>query len=85
MLSHLGQPISRYIISFRLREKRIVVAVEGKNRNVVYLMPPLCFTKQNANDFVEALDDIICDLDPEVLEVKVTPPHPVKIVNGNNK
>ena len=56
------------------------MAVEGKNRNVVYLMPPLCFSKQNANDFVEALDDIICDLGPEDLKVKVTA-YPVNNIN----
>lgn len=57
----------------KLREKQIVVAVEGKNRNVVYLMPPLCFTKANAIAFVEALDDIIYELGPEDLEVKTIP------------
>jgi adenosylmethionine-8-amino-7-oxononanoate aminotransferase len=67
-----------------LREKQIVVAVEGKNRNVVYLMPPLCFTKANAIAFVEALDDIIYELGPEDLEVKVTQ-YPVNYINCNNK
>ena len=60
------------ILFFRLREKQIIVAVEGKNRNVVYIIPPMCFSKQNANDFIEALDEVIDEMGPEELEVKVT-------------
>ena len=32
----------------------------------------MCFSKQNANDFIEALDEVIDEMGPEELEVKVT-------------
>ena len=56
----------------RLREKQVIVAVEGKYRNVVYIIPPLCFSKHNANTFIEALDDVVNDLVKEEILEKVT-------------
>ena len=56
---------------WRLREKQVIVAVEGKYRNVVYIIPPLCFSKHNANTFIEALDDVVNDLVKEEILDKV--------------
>ena len=56
---------------FRLKEKRIIVAVEGKNRNIIYILPPLCFSQQNAKIFVEQLDVVISELSEEILDGKV--------------
>ena len=55
-----------------MREKQVIVAVEGKYRNVVYIIPPLCFSKHNANTFIEALDDVVNDLVKEEILEKVT-------------
>ena len=57
--------------SFRLKDKRIIVAVEGKNRNIIYILPPLCFSQQNAKIFIEQLDVVISELGEEILEGKV--------------
>ena len=54
-----------------MREKQVIVAVEGKYRNVVYIIPPLCFSKHNANTFIEALDDVVNDLVKEEILDKV--------------
>ena len=55
----------------RLKEKRIIVAVEGKNRNIIYILPPLCFSQQNAKIFIEQLDVVISELSEEILDGKV--------------
>ena len=61
--------------SFRLKDKRIIVAVEGKNRNIIYILPPLCFSQQNAKIFIEQLDVVISELGEEILEGKVMKPY----------
>ena len=51
-----------------MKDKRIIVAVEGKNRNIIYILPPMCFSQQNAKIFIEQLDVVISELGEEVLE-----------------
>ena len=67
--------------SFRLKDKRIIVAVEGKNRNIIYILPPLCFSQQNANIFIEQLDVVISELGEEILEGKVMKPYKCTLKN----
>ena len=67
---HINDLINVWIF-WRLREKQVIVAVEGKYRNVVYIIPPLCFSKHNANTFIEALDDVVNDLVKEEILEKV--------------
>lgn len=45
--------------TFRLREKRIVLAVEGKHRNVMFLIPPLAFSKDDAAHFLTQLSECL--------------------------
>ena len=35
--------------------------MEGQHGNVVYLMPPLCFTLENAENLVQALEIVLIE------------------------
>jgi len=74
------------IVRNRLKDKRIIVAVEGKNRNIIYILPPLCFSLQNAKIFIEQLDVVISELGEEILEGKPLPSsEPVPFPNWSRK
>ena len=49
--------------------KKILLAVEGQHGNVVYLMPPLCFTLENAEHLVQALETILIEAERVGLEL----------------
>ena len=40
---------------------QILVAVEGQHSNVVYMMPPLCFTLENAKTVVKVLETVLVE------------------------
>jgi hypothetical protein len=74
------------VVRNRLKDKRIIVAVEGKNRNIIYILPPMCFSQQNAKIFIEQLDVVISELGEEVLEGKPLPSsEPVPFPNWSRK
>ena len=39
--------------------RQILLAVEGQYSNVVYMMPPLCFTVENAEHLVRTLNSVL--------------------------
>ena len=43
----------------RMRERGVLIAVEGQHGNVLYLLPPLCFTSEDAVQVVAALDAVL--------------------------
>ena len=42
-----------------LREHKILAKVDDTTGNIIKVKPPLCFTKENAQEFVSALDAIL--------------------------
>lgn len=46
-------------VLYKLRKRQIVTAVEGTHRNVIFLIPPLCFSRENALTFLKALDEVL--------------------------
>jgi len=46
-------------VLYKLRKRNIVTAVEGTHRNVLFLIPPLCFGRENALAFLKALDEVL--------------------------
>ena len=52
--------------SFQLQQ--ILLAVEGQHGNIVYMMPPLCFTLENAESLVQALDSVLIEAEMLGLE-----------------
>jgi len=45
----------------KMKIKKFLLAVEGQHGNVVYLMPPLCFTLENAENLVQALEIVLIE------------------------
>lgn len=45
-----------------LLKHRIMIKEDGMDRNVIKIKPPLCFTKENADTLVQALEDTLKDL-----------------------
>jgi 4-aminobutyrate aminotransferase-like enzyme len=43
----------------RLRERGILTGTDGPHHNVIKLRPPLCFTKEDADRFIDVLDEVI--------------------------
>ena len=48
-----------------MREERIILAVQGIERNVVLITPPLCFTLENARTLITVFDKVLCRLEKE--------------------
>lgn len=45
-----------------MREEYVILANEGNERNVLMLMPPMCFTQENATSLVQRLDKVLSEL-----------------------
>lgn len=43
----------------KLKEAKILVGIDGPDRNVVKIKPPMCFNRQNADQLVAALEGIL--------------------------
>lgn len=52
----------------KMKVQQILLAVEGQHGNVVYMMPPLCFTLENAESLVQALDTVLIEAEMLGLE-----------------
>jgi len=48
-------------VKSKMRVNQILVAVEGQHSNVVYMMPPLCFTLENAVTVVKILETVLVE------------------------
>lgn len=46
----------------RLKERLILVSVDGPNKNVIKIKPPLCFNMENANHFLKEMEEVIKSL-----------------------
>jgi len=58
-----GKPcktLANWVIS-RMKQNQILLAVEGEHGSVVYMMPPLCFTMENARTLVQSLDNVLAE------------------------
>jgi len=53
----------------RMKEEFILVSSDGPDRNVLKLKPPLVFSHENADHFVQILDEVLTEMnDDEVSE-----------------
>jgi len=46
-------------IMYGLKAEKILVGICGKNRNVVFISPPMCFTMDNCRRLMSALDKVL--------------------------
>eukprot|EP00092_Neocalanus_flemingeri_P006999 GFUD01007557.1.p1 GENE.GFUD01007557.1~~GFUD01007557.1.p1 ORF type:complete len:531 (+),score=169.32 GFUD01007557.1:298-1890(+) len=55
-----AKELATWVIA-KMKAHQILLAVEGQYGNVVYLMPPLCFTRENAEQLVQALETVLIE------------------------
>jgi len=56
-----GQPdkLTANLIKNKLKEKLILTGTDGPFDNVIKIKPPLCFTKDNVDSFIDKIEDIL--------------------------
>merc|ERR1711892_873173 len=42
----------------KMREKRILLTKEGEHKNMIAVMPTLCFSKENATQLLQMLEEV---------------------------
>ena len=52
-------------IFLRMKERKIILGVEGKDKNVIVLSPPLCFTTDNARYIVQHFSEVLANIESE--------------------
>lgn len=58
-----------YFSFARMREEYVILANEGSDRNVLMVLPPMCFTQDNAASLVQRLDKVLSEL-PKLQEAR---------------
>ena len=48
-----------------MKERKIILGVEGKDKNVIVLSPPLCFTTDNARYIVQHFSEVLANIESE--------------------
>merc|ERR1712045_1021901 len=46
-------------IMFGMKTRQVLVAITGKQSNIILLTPPLCFTMENCRLLVAALEEVL--------------------------
>ena len=59
----LPAPDTASEIMFGLKNRQVLVAITGRDRNVILITPPLCFNMENCQVLVEAFQEILTSLD----------------------
>jgi len=54
----------------RMRENGILMSTDGPHHNVLKIKPPMCFTKDNADQLIDRLDRIF---EEDVMKLKQSP------------
>ena len=53
------------ILFIRMKERKIILGVEGTDKNVIVLSPPLCFTTDNARYIVQHFSEVLANIETE--------------------
>lgn len=61
------KPATQLAVQFlaKMKEERIILAVQGPERNVIIITPPLCFTLENARTLIQVFDKVLFKLETE--------------------
>ena len=56
-----------------MKENRIIIANDGLEKNVMVMMPPMCFTLDNARRAVQVFDQALRDIESDAACVGLPP------------
>ncbi|CAL4084170.1 unnamed protein product, partial [Meganyctiphanes norvegica] len=59
-------------IVYKMKEEYILIANEGEHRNILLIMPPMCFTVEDSYKLVRALDKVITTYASQNIEAPIT-------------
>lgn len=66
-------PEAADLLAFKLKEnKKIIIANEGQEKNVMIITPPLCFTCDNARRVIQAIDTALTEIEEGASESGLT-------------
>jgi len=70
-------------IMFGMKTRQVLVAITGKQRNVILITPPMCFNMENCQVLVSALEDILTALNqnPSKIAIETIEPELEKPAN----
>ena len=57
--------MSCLFVFFRMKEAKILIANDGPEKNVMVMLPPLCFNVENAQHVVETFDKCLTEIENE--------------------
>ncbi|GFN98921.1 alanine--glyoxylate aminotransferase 2-like [Plakobranchus ocellatus] len=60
------------ILIYKMKERKIIMGTEGKDKNVIVLSPPLCFTTDNARYVVQHFSEVLANIESEAASVGLT-------------
>jgi 4-aminobutyrate aminotransferase-like enzyme len=60
------------ILAYKLKEKKIIIGIEGGDKNVLTMLPPLCFTMDNARYVVQVFSETLANIESEAASVGLT-------------
>merc|ERR1712045_633483 len=58
-------------IMFGMKTRQVLVAITGKQRNVILITPPMCFNMENCQVLVSALEDILTALNQNPSKIAI--------------
>ncbi|XP_043917252.1 ethanolamine-phosphate phospho-lyase [Protopterus annectens] len=50
-------------VIYKLKEKHILLSADGPYRNILKFKPPMCFTMENAKRVVDAIDELLTEIE----------------------
>ncbi|XP_076457341.1 5-phosphohydroxy-L-lysine phospho-lyase-like [Babylonia areolata] len=60
------------ILAYKLKENKIIMANDGLDKNVMVMMPPMCFTLDNARRVLQAFDQALREIENDAARVGLT-------------
>ncbi|XP_021101094.1 ethanolamine-phosphate phospho-lyase isoform X2 [Heterocephalus glaber] len=53
-------------VTYKMKEKQVLLSADGPHRNVLKIKPPMCFTREDAEFLVEQLDGVLTVLEESI-------------------
>jgi ethanolamine-phosphate phospho-lyase len=55
--------LSAFYFHFRLKDRHIIVSLDGPDENVLKLKPPMCFSRSDAEFLLSNLNEVLSEVE----------------------
>lgn len=62
-LSSTPAPVIATEIMYGMKQKNVLVAITGKNKNIILITPPMCFNIENSRRLIRYMDEVFTTLE----------------------